>query len=117
MQRPEASAASAVPAPATGGVVGAPGWPEGASHLAEQLLQRLAIGDRDWHAVKNQPSRRAAEQLAAALVQLLNGEDPRRREGGEAQQRAIALVENGLGWLQGSLSDPGCPRRSGAGRH
>jgi hypothetical protein len=26
-------------------------------------------------------------------------------------------VENGLGWLQGSLSDPGCPRRSGPGRH
>lgn len=117
MQHLEASAASTTPVSATGGPTGAPGWPEGASELAEQLLQRLAIGDRDWHAVKNQPSRRAAEQLAAALVQLLSGEDPRRRQGGEAQQRAIALVENGLGWLQGSLSDPGCPRRSGPGRH
>ena len=83
--------------------------------LAEQLLQRLAISDRDWHALKNQPSRRAAEQVAAALVQLLQGEDPRKREGGEARERAIALLENALGWLRGSLSDPGCPHRGKTG--
>lgn len=92
-------------------------WPEGALDLAEPLLRSLAISDRDWHAVKTQPSRRAAEQLAAALVQLLSGDDPRRREGSEARQRAIDLVESSLGWLRGSLSDPGCPHRGGGGQH
>jgi len=41
--------------------------------------------------------RRAAEQLASALVQLLNGGD------------ATPMVEQGLGWLRGELRDPGCP--------
>lgn len=115
MQHPQAPGASAAPPTPRSGP--APGWPEGALDLAEPLLQRLAIGDREWHAIKNQPSRRAAEQLAAALVQLLSGDDPRRREGSEARQRAIALLENSLAWLQGSLSDPGCPQRGAAGRH
>jgi hypothetical protein len=87
------------------------GWPEGADDLAEQLLHRLAIGDREWHAVKNQAPRRAAEQLAAALMQLLCCDDPRRLDCGEGRQQAIDLLENALGWLKGSISDPGCPRR------
>jgi hypothetical protein len=87
------------------------GWPNGADDLAEQLVHRLAIGDREWHAVKNQAPRRAAEQLAAALMQLLSCDDPRRRDCGEGRQQAIDLLENALGWLQGTVSDPGCPRR------
>ncbi len=109
MSTPPATLATPTTAPAA-----ATGWPEGALELAEPLLQCLAIGDRDWHALKNQPSRRAAEQLAAALVQLLSGDDPRRRDGSEARERAIALLENSLAWLQGSLSDPGCPKRGAA---
>ena len=112
MQHPEAPPASVTPATPT--PPSASAWPEGSLDLAEALLQRLAIGDREWHAVKNQPSRRAAEQLAAGLVQLLSGEDPRRREAGEARLRAVALVENGLDWLRGNLRDPGCPHRSPA---
>lgn len=85
------------------------GWPEGCAELAEQLLHRLAIGDREWHAVKSQRARRGAEQIAAALVQLLASDDPRRREPIEARQQAIGLLENALGWLKGEISDPGCP--------
>lgn len=88
-----------------------PGWPEGADDLAERLLHKLAIGDREWHGVKNQPSRRAAEQIAAALALLLSSDDPRRRAIGEGRQQAIDLLENSLGWLKGSLRDPGCPSR------
>jgi hypothetical protein len=87
------------------------GWPEGADDLAERLVHSLAIGDREWHAVKNQAPRRAAEQVAAALMQLLSGDDPRRRDCGEGRQQAIDLLENALGWLKGTISDPGCPRR------
>lgn len=89
----------------------APGWPEGADDLAERLLQSLAIGDREWHAVKNQPSRRAAEQIAAALVQLLSSDDPRRPDNSEGRQQAIDLLDNALGWLKGDLRDLGCPGR------
>jgi len=88
---------------------GTPGWPAGADDLAERLLHQLAIGDREWHAVKNQSARRAAEQIAASLVHLLSSDDPRRRDSGEGRQQAIDLLENALAWLKGSLSDPGCP--------
>jgi hypothetical protein len=88
------------------------GWPEGADDLAESLLAALAIGDREWHAVKGQAPRRAAEQIAAALVQLLRGDDPRLSRAGEGRDQAIALLENALAWLQGSIKDPGCPHRA-----
>ena len=73
------------------------------------LQQRLAIGDRQWHALKGQRARRAAEQVSAALVQLLSADRPGASQAGEGRQRAIALLENSLGWLRGELSDPGCP--------
>ncbi|MFM7360828.1 MAG: DUF6439 family protein [Cyanobium sp.] len=85
------------------------GWPEGSADLAEQLMHTLAIGDREWHAVKAQRARRAAEQIAAALVQLVACDDPRRRDPDEARQRAVDLLENALAWLKGEISDPGCP--------
>ncbi|MEB3256265.1 MAG: DUF6439 family protein [Synechococcaceae cyanobacterium] len=112
---PDAGSASATGiAPSLGrpGPSATRGWPEGADDLAEKLLGALAISDREWHAVKGQAPRRAAEQMAAALVQLLRGDDPRRSACGEGREQAIALLENALGWLQGSLKDPGCPHRA-----
>jgi DnaJ-domain-containing protein 1 len=88
-------------------------WPEDSRRLAEDLQRRLAIDGRDWHALKGQKPRRAAEQIAAALVQLLGDDSPPHRRGGEAQQRAIDLLEHGLGWLKGERSDPGCPSHGG----
>lgn len=87
-----------------------PGWPTDAAEQALALQRQLAIGDRDWHALKHQRSRRAAEQLAAALVLLLQSDDPRQRQAGAARLQATALVEHALGWLRGELSDPGCPQ-------
>ena len=84
-------------------------WPEGARDLAEQLQRRLAIGERDWHALKAQRPRRAAEQLASALVVLLAADSPAAGRGGEAREQATALVEHALGWLKAEISDPGCP--------
>jgi hypothetical protein len=85
-------------------------WPEGSREAAEALHRQLMIGDRDWHALKGQPQRRGAEQLAAALVQLLDeGNGPAIRGSTQQRQQAIALVEHALAWLQGSLKDPGCP--------
>jgi uncharacterized membrane protein YccC len=85
-------------------------WPEGSREAAEALHRQLVIGDRDWHALKGQPQRRGAEQLAAALVQLLDeANGPAVRGSTPQRQQAIALVEHALAWLQGSLKDPGCP--------
>ena len=87
----------------------APLWPEGTQELAINLQRKLAIDDRHWHALKSQRSRRAAEQLAGALVQLVavDGNDP--NAAAEARLRAIALTSNALAWLKGELRDPGCP--------
>jgi hypothetical protein len=73
-------------------------WPEGSQEASEALARLLSIDDRQWHALKGQPRRRAAELLATALVQLVNN--------GEA----TPMVQQALGWLQGELRDPGCPQ-------
>lgn len=84
-------------------------WPDQALPLAQQLHRSLSICERDWHAQKSQRPRRAAEQLAAALVQLLARDTPTNASGGEARQQTIALLEHALGWLKAEISDPGCP--------
>nr|WP_029552927.1 DUF6439 family protein [Synechococcus sp. CB0101] len=85
-------------------------WPEGSRETAEALHRLLTIDNRDWHALKGQPQRRAAEQIAAALVQLLDPANPAHAPVPTAQrEQAIALLEHGLGWLRGELKDPGCP--------
>ena len=73
------------------------------------LQRSLSIGDRDWHALKRQRPRRAAEQISAALVQLLSGDDPTALAPTAAREQAIALLEHSLAWLKAELSDPGCP--------
>lgn len=85
-------------------------WPESAAEQAEALQRLLAISDRDWHAHKSQPSRRAAELLAGALVQLLQGDGPGATSESKARERAITLTSTALGWLNGELRDPGCPQ-------
>ena len=85
-------------------------WPESAAEQAAALHQLLAIDDRQWHALKGQPCRRAAEQLAGALVQLLSGDGPQAAVDSEARSRAAALTRSALAWLEGELRDPGCPQ-------
>ena len=84
-------------------------WPEPALPLAQQLHRSLSISERDWHALKSQRPRRAAEQLAAALVQLLARDTPTNAAAGEVRQETIAMLEHALGWLKAEVSDPGCP--------
>jgi hypothetical protein len=84
-------------------------WPEQALPLAQELHRSLSISERDWHALKSQRPRRAAEQLAAALVQLLARDTPTNAAAGDARRQAIALAEHAVGWLKAELSDPGCP--------
>ncbi|MEB3198998.1 MAG: DUF6439 family protein [Synechococcaceae cyanobacterium] len=84
-------------------------WPEASLPLAEQLLEQLRINDRDWHALKAQRSRRAAEQLAAALVQLLKRDQPGGAGDPAARLAAAELADHAVRWLRQEISDPGCP--------
>ena len=76
-------------------------WSDQSQPLAAELLNQLRINDRDWHRLKSNPDRRAAELLAAALSQLLAG---------GSRLEVAQLTQQALGWIQGELKDPGCPR-------
>lgn len=84
-------------------------WPAQALQQAEALHRSLSIAPHEWHAHKQQRPRRAAEQISAALVQLLAGDDPSTSAPSAARLQAIALLEHSLGWLKRELRDPGCP--------
>jgi len=73
------------------------------------LHRSLSISERDWHALKSQRPRRAAEQIAAALVQLLARDQPALTSSTEGREQAITLLEHAVGWLKAEISDPGCP--------
>ena len=67
--------------------------------LAQQLAQQLAIGHKDWHRLQANRSARAKEQAAVALVYLLKGDN----------DQALAHLQQAAGWLDRSISSPGCP--------
>lgn len=98
------------PVPTTPAATSTTQWPSGSRSTAEALHQQLRINHLDWHAFKGQPQRRAAEQLAAALVVLLDEANPPGAAQASAQrQQAEELVAHALGWLRGERRDPGCP--------
>jgi hypothetical protein len=107
-----ASSGAASPASSAGlsaSSAGERGWPPEALALAQALQRSLTIDDRQWHRLKTQRPRRAAEQLAAALVQLLSADDPKCGVATPARREATALTEHALAWLRAEISDPGCP--------
>ena len=86
-------------------------WPAGSHDLAQQLQRSLSINDRDWHALKGQRHRRAAEQLAGALVLLLAEDGESHPEQAMARrQEALERASLALAWLKGEVRDPGCPQ-------
>ena len=78
------------------------GLSEDQLHLAETLQRQLAISERDWHRLKTDRHRRAAEQLSAALLLLL-------RSGAQADGDVVALLESAQRWIKREQRDPGCP--------
>jgi len=70
-----------------------------APELATALLDALKITPENWHRLKNNRRARAQEQVAAALVYLLKGDDA----------EALAYLQQAVGWLDRSVSAPPCP--------
>jgi hypothetical protein len=75
--------------------------------LAQILLERLAINERDWHRLKSNRQARAAEQIASALVFLLK----------DQPDEVIPRLNQGIGWLDRSISAPPCPSHGDHGKH
>lgn len=69
-----------------------------AEELAQALLEKLAITDKDWHRLKANRKARASEQTAAALVLLLK----------DQPNEALARLQQATGWLDRSISAPPC---------
>ncbi len=67
--------------------------------LAQALVERLAITDRDWHRLKANRQARASEQVAVALLQLLKNQS----------DEALLRLQQATGWLDRSISAPPCP--------
>ena len=67
--------------------------------LAQTLAQQLSITPNDWHRLKGDRQAQAKQQLATALVFLLNNEP----------DQALAHINQAAGWLDRSVSPLPCP--------
>lgn len=67
--------------------------------LAQALVDRLRIGDRDWHRLKSNRKARALEQAAVSIVFLLK----------DQPDEALPRLQQAVGWLDRSISAPPCP--------
>ena len=67
--------------------------------LAQVLAKQLAISPIDWHRLNSNRQVRAKEQVAAALVYLLN----------DNPEEALPRLEQAIGWLNRSIKAPPCP--------
>jgi len=67
--------------------------------LAQALMERLSIPEKDWHKLKSNRKARASEILAAALVYLLK----------DQKEEALQRLEQATSWLNRSVSAPPCP--------
>ena len=69
------------------------------AELAQALAERLAIAPSDWHRLKGNRTARAQEQVATALVYLVNNN----------KEEALMRLQQATGWLDRSISAPPCP--------
>ena len=67
--------------------------------LAQALAAKLVIAPNDWHRMKGNRKAQAGQQLAAALVFLLN----------DNPEAALTHLQQAEGWLDKTLSAPKCP--------
>ncbi|MGK7891237.1 MAG: DUF6439 family protein, partial [Leptolyngbyaceae cyanobacterium] len=67
--------------------------------LVQAVAERLAIPSQDWHRLKGNRAARAQEQVAIALVALMN----------DQKEESLARLQQAVGWLDRSISAPPCP--------
>jgi len=67
--------------------------------LSQALAERLVISPQDWHRLKANRKAQASQDLAAAIVYLLN----------DHPEEALNHIKQAEGWLDRSISAPPCP--------
>jgi hypothetical protein len=72
--------------------------------LAQALMEKLGLSEKDWHRLKSNRNVRAREQAIAALVYLLK----------DQPQEALPRLQQAVGWLDRSISAPPCPSHGDA---
>ena len=75
-------------------------WPQEAKPLAIELHRQLSLNNKNWHQLKNNSDRRAAELIAGAMVQLLS-------DGSSSDVKE--LLDQSLLWLKREIKAPRCP--------
>ena len=75
-------------------------WPTNTKELSIELHSKLCINEKNWHKLKSNSDRRAAELMAGAMVQLLSG---------GSSSHIEDLLEQSLLWVKREIKDPGCP--------
>jgi len=70
--------------------------------LIRALNQKLMINHTNWHKLKGDKNRRAAELISSALSQLIVGEN---------ENEAILYLEESLKWMKGEIKDKPCPHK------
>ncbi len=75
-------------------------WSPKTELLMKNLHAELIINNTNWHKLKNNKSRRAAELLSSALLQIL-------KDGNQSDIED--LIKQSLSWIKGEIKDPGCP--------
>ena len=70
--------------------------------LLRALNQKLMINHTNWHKLKGNKNRRAAELISSALSQLIVGEN---------ENEAILYLEESLKWMKGEIKDKPCPHK------
>ncbi len=78
-----------------------PKWPSNAKNLAIDLHSLLSLNNKNWHQLKDNSDRRAAELLAGAMVQLISEGTPSDIE---------ELINQSMRWIKREIKAPGCPQ-------
>ena len=76
-------------------------WPLKAKEAAIELHSQLKLDNNNWHQLKGDSERRAAELLSGAMIQLISGGN---------QSEVIELLNQSLKWVKKEIKDPGCPK-------
>ena len=74
-------------------------WKLESKTTAQKLHSQLTITNKEWHQLKSNADRRAAELLSGAMIQLLS-------EG--EKTNTIRMIEQSLLWIKREIKDPGC---------
>ena len=75
-------------------------WSKETETLVKALHEELILNNHDWHKLKTNKNRRAAELLTSAISQIINN---------GKQTDIEALIEQSLRWIKEEVKDPGCP--------